>query len=186
MNKKLKILLTSSAFFTLAGGLFGPIYAIFVENWVKGGSILLAGNAYAAFSISAGMLLFFVSRWEDKIKHKEKLVVFGWVLSCLGYLGYITVSHTQEPIHLILVQALFGIGTAIGNPAYDSIYSENLDRGKFASEWGLWESMTFIIGALAAVTGGYLATIWNFQALFIIMFFVSLIGLSISILLFKN
>ena len=51
MQRKLKILLFASALFMLAGGLFGPIYAVFVEE--IGGDLLTAGGAYAAFSIAA-------------------------------------------------------------------------------------------------------------------------------------
>lgn len=181
MNRTMKILLTSSAMFLLAGGLFAPIYAIFVER--IGGDLLAAGSAYAAFAISAGVLLFFISRWEDHIKHKEKLIVGGWVLSCIGYAGYMFV---REPWHLVIVQVVFGIGTAICNPAFDGLYSKSLDRGKFASEWGMWESMSFIVTAIAALIGSYVADLYGFGTLFSFMFAVSIIGLAIALLLFRR
>ena len=43
MKRKLKILLMASALLMLAGGLFGPIYAVFVEQ--IGGDLLTAGGA---------------------------------------------------------------------------------------------------------------------------------------------
>lgn len=181
MNRTLRILLLSNGFFLLAAGLFGPIYAIFVED--IGGDILAAGNAYAAFSISAGLLIFFISRWEDHIKHKEKLVIGGWALSCVGYLGYMFVS---TPWHLALVQVVFGIGTAICTPAYDGMYSGNLDKGRFASEWGMWESMYYIITAIASVVGAYIASCFGFSALFAVMFILSLAGLVSSLFLAKR
>lgn len=171
----------ASALFLLAGGLIAPIYAIFVEE--IGGDLLAAGTAYAAFSISAGLLLFFISRWEDHVKHKERLVVGGWLLSCIGYLGYIFV---ENPLQLVLVQVVFGIGTAVCNPAFDGIYSKNLDRGHFVSEWGMWESMSFIVTAIGALIGSYVASLFGFRILFMFMFGFSLIGLLVSFRLLKK
>jgi hypothetical protein len=179
MNKILKTLLFADSFSIFAVGMFGPIYAIFVEN--IGGDILAAGGAYAAFAMASGILLFLISKWEDHVKHKEKLVVIGYGLGSVGIIGYLFIS---APTHLFIVQIILGIAGAIGSPAYDAIYSRFLDRGKFASEWGLYESMEYIVTAIAALTGAFIASIFGFQYLFIAMFFFSLIGLFISIRLF--
>ncbi|MFC1697912.1 MFS transporter [Nanoarchaeota archaeon] len=183
MRPALKILLIASSLAMLAGGLFGPIYAVFVEQ--IGGDLLTAGGAYAAFSIAAGLLIFLISRWEDHVKHKEILVIIGYALGCIGFIGYLLV---QEPWHLFIVQIIFGLGEAIGVPAFDGLYSKNLDHGKFVSEWGLWETMAYIIGGISALIGGYIANIYGFKSLFIIMLIISIIGLiaSLSLLKMKN
>ncbi|RMF54973.1 MFS transporter [Candidatus Woesearchaeota archaeon] len=178
MQRELKILLFSSALFMLAGGLFGPIYAVFVEE--IGGDLLTAGTAYALFALAAAILIFVISRWEDHVKHQEKLVVAGYVLSCSGFLGYLLI---REPVHLFIVQIIFGIGEAVGTPAFDGLYSKHLDKGKFASEWGLWESLQWVVTAVAAALGGFLADLYGFKLLFIIMFLLSLMGLFVSVFL---
>lgn len=178
MQKELKLLLLSSSLFTLAGGLFGPIYAVFVEQ--IGGDLLTAGSAYAAFAIAAGVLIVLISKWEDHFKHQEKLVVAGFVFSCLGFLGYLFI---RQPWHLFVVQIVFGLGEAVGTPAYDGLYSRHLDKGKFASEWGLWEGMRWIVTAIAAAIGGFMANLYGFRFLFGIMFVISLIGLITSLFL---
>lgn len=178
MKPPLKILLGASALFMLAGGMFGPIYAIFVEE--IGGDLLTAGSAYFLFALSAGVMIFFISRWEDHVKHQEKLVISGYVLSCIGFLGYMLIKN---PFDLFIVQIIFGLGEAIGTPAYDGLYSKFLDKGKFVSEWGIWESMHYIVIALAALVGGLLANLYGFKFIFLIMFIISLIGLLISLLL---
>ncbi len=176
----MKILLMGSFFFMFAGGMFGPIYAVFVEN--IGGDLLTAGSAYAAFSISAGVLMFFISRWEDHVKHQEKLIILGYGLSCVGFLGYLLI---QNPIHLFIVQIIFGIGEAVNSPAYDGMYSRLLERGKFASEWGMWESMQYIVISVAALVGGYLASAFGFKLIFVLMFILSLFGLTTASALLK-
>ncbi len=181
MQKELRILLFSSALFILAGGLFGPIYAVFVER--IGGDLLTAGGAYSAFAIAAGVLLFFISRWEDHVKHQEKLVVLGYLFSAAGFLGYLMI---RNPIDLFIVQIIFGLGEAIGTPAFDGLYSKHMDRGKFISEWGMWESMNLILTGVAAIAGGFLATVYGFRSLFVLMFILSIFGLLASTLLFTR
>ncbi len=175
MQKELEILLLSSALFMLAGGLFGPIYAVFVEE--IGGDLLTAGAAYSMFAIAAGILIFFISRWEDHVKHQEKLVVIGFVLSCTGFFGYTLI---RNPFDLFMVQIIFGVGEAIGTPAYDGLYSRYMDKGKFVSEWGLWESLRWIVIGASAIVGGFLANIYGFRFLFMIMFIISVLGLIVS------
>jgi len=181
MHQELKKLLFSSSLFILAGGLFGPIYAVFVQN--IGGDLLTAGTAYAIFSIVAGVLMFVISKWEDHVKHQEKLVVIGYGLACLGFLGYLFV---KKPIDLFMVQIIFGISTAISSPAYDGLYSQHLDKGKFASQWGLWEGMDWVVTGIAALLGGFLASMYGFHSLFMLMFIISLVGLVCSFSLLKK
>ncbi len=181
MRKKLKILLFASALLMLAGGLFGPIYAVFVEQ--IGGDLLTAGGAYAAFAIASGVLIFFLSRWEDHVKHQEKLIVAGYFLSTIGFLGYLFI---KTPLHLFIVQIILGFGEAVSSPAFDGLYSKNLQKGKFASEWGMWESLFYITTGVAAIAGGFLAQEFGFKVLFAVMFVFSLLGLISSLFLLKK
>ena len=175
MQKELKILLIADSLYMLAGGLFGSIYAVFVEK--IGGDLLTAGTSYAAFALAAGILTFLISRWEDRIKHQEKFVVIGYALSCIGFAGYLLI---QKPIDLFIVQIIFGFGEAVGSPAFDGLYSRSLDKGKFTSEWGMWDSMQWIITAISAAVGGFLANKYGFRFLFVIMLALSISGFIVS------
>ncbi|MFC1723387.1 MFS transporter [Nanoarchaeota archaeon] len=181
MKKELHILLLSAGLFMLAGGLFGPIYAVFVED--IGGDLLTAGMAYGAFAIAAGVLILFISKWEDRVKHKEKLLVLGYGMSCVGFLGYLFID---KPWHLFLVQIVFGIGEAVSAPAFDALYSKNVQKGKVASQWGAWEGMDYMIGGVSAVIGGGFASLYGFKSLFGIMFILSLAGLLVSFFLVRG
>jgi len=181
MKRKLRILLLASALLMLAGGLFGPIYAVFVEQ--IGGDLLTAGGAYAAFAIASGVMIFFISRWEDHVKHKEKLVIIGYALSTIGFLGYLFI---KTPLHLFIVQVILGLGEAVSSPAFDDLYSKHLQKGKFASEWGLWESFYYITIGAGALIGGFIGQEFGFKPLFMIMFLISLAGLISSLFLLRK
>lgn len=181
MKRALKLLLAASGLNLLAAGLFGPIYAVFVEE--IGGDLLTAGTAYSLFAFSAGILIFLLSKWEDHVKHKEKLVIGGYALSSVGFLGYLFIS---KPIHLFMVQLVLGIGEAISAPAWDGMYSKNLSKKKFTSEWGAWESMNWIVAAIAAAGGGFLANLYGFRVLFGVMFALSIASLIATTFLIKR
>ncbi len=175
MNRILRYLLVAQGFWMLSVGLFGPIYAIFVSN--IGGDVFEAGSAYAAFSLAAGFMIFFISRWEDHVKHKEKLILISHVIGAVGILGYMFV---QNPIQLFLVQILLGLAGAIGSPAFDGLYSRYLDKGRFVSEWGLYETINYLVIGVSAIVGGLIAAVFGFQTLFMIMFVLSLGSICIS------
>lgn len=181
MRKEIKLLLLSFGLFLLAGGLLGPIYAIFVER--IGGDLLTAGGSYSVFALAAGILIFFISKWEDRIKHQEKLVIISYAIAAIGFLGYLFV---KTPLQLFFIQAIFGIGTAIGSPAYDGTYSKYLEKGKFASQWGAWESMHWIVIGISSALGGFIAKTYGFQTLFTIMFTLSLLAIIVSLFLLKS
>ena len=79
---------------------------------------------------------------------------------------------------------IFGIGAAVNVPAFKGVFSHNLDRGKFDSEWGLWDGMSYFFWGISAFIGGYIAKIYGFEILFFIMLCLSVIGLIISTRLF--
>jgi len=181
MHKAIKILLLADAFALLASGMFGPLYAIFVEN--IGGDLITAGWAYAVFSISTGILLLILGKLEDKMKRSEVLIPVGYGLTSLGILGYLFVS---APWHLFLVQIVLGISIALITPAWDALYSKHLDKGKYGSEWSLEEAETYIVTAIAAASGGVIAKFYGFKTLFLLMFAFAVLGTIISFRLLKK
>ena len=176
MNKTIRMLLLTDSCFIFAAGLFGPIYAIFVEN--IGGDLLDAGWAWGAFMFAAGAVVFVLSRWENRFKHYEQLIIGGYALRSLAKFGYLFVSN---PVSLVVVQVVLGLGEAFTLPAYDALFTRSIDKGQEALQWGDWEAMDYIVTALSAIIGGAIATVFGFKILFVLMFGVSLVGLMLSI-----
>jgi len=181
MKKGIKVLLISDGWINLALGMIGPIYAIFVEE--IGGDILDASWAYSTYMITAGVVMYILSKWEDRAKHKEKFVIIGYALTSLGCLLYFFVYNQFT---LFIVQAVLGLSVAILDPAFDSIYSRYVKANEEASNWGIWEAMIYIVTAVAAIIGGYIADSFGFKPLFITMFAISLFGTIHSFALYRE
>ena len=122
---------------------------------------------------AVGIVIFFVSRWENHERHKENFLIFGYALYSIGMLGYYFVSNTY---HLFVVEGVLGVAEAFNSPVFDGLYTKYLDKGKSVSEWGFYTSVVKIVGGVSAVVGGAIALYFGFKILFIIMFVVGLLG----------
>lgn len=181
MKKGIKVLLISDGLTNLALGMIGPIYAIFVEK--IGGDILDASWAYSTYLITAGVVMYLLSKWEDRAKHKEKFIVIGYGLTSIGCLLYFFVYNQAT---LLVTQAVLGLSIALLNPAFDAIYSHYVKAKEEVSDWGIQEALSYVITAVAAIIGGYIADGFGFKTLFIVMFIVSLFGTIYSFRLFRS
>lgn len=163
-NKALKILLVTNGLILIAGAMIGPIYALFVEQ--IGGDLLDASVAGGLFALTAGIVSLLFGRLSDEIRHSDFVLIFGYCLIGLGFLLYLFVDSV---LFLFAVQILIGIGEAIYAPAFDKLYSINLINGKGGAEWGVYESLDYFTTASGALIGGFIATKFGFNAIFIMM-----------------
>lgn len=178
MNSIRKILLLTDAFFLLSGGLLGPIYALYVQK--IGGDLLDASSTFAIFMITAGVVVFLLGMWEDKVKHQKKFVIAGYGIAMIGSLGYLFVTST---FGLFLVQAVLGFAVAMKDPAYDALFSNSQQH--LALAWGEWEAVDYIALGIGAFFGGLIATEYGFHVLLSCLFGLSCISFLLSLLLLK-
>ncbi len=128
-------------------------------------------------------MIYILGKIEDKIKHQENILILGRVLTFIGVVGYLFV---RSPLYLFAVEIILGTATALSSPAFDSLYSKNLQKGKYASQWGAWEAMYAITAGIAAIVGGLIAQEFGFRILFIIMSIIALFSLVATLFLRKN
>jgi MFS family permease len=181
MKLRLKFMLLLEAFFMLAGGLFNPLYALFVEQ--IGGTIIDVGIAASLFLVSTGVMIFFIGRWEDKFKHQEKLYMLGFLIAGVGYLAHSLVTTRFE---LFAVQIFLGVAVAIYTPVRDSLYTKFIDKGREASEWAGWEAENYIVPAIAAIVGATVVAEFGFQTLFFLMFAIAMVGFFVGLNFFHK
>jgi len=164
INKRVKVLLATNSVILLAVAMLGPIYALFVD--AIGGSLLDASLAAGVFALVAGTVTLLSGRRVDKAKEKKVIVIVGYLIIGVGFLLYTVVDSI---LSLLVVQVIIGLGEAVYSPAFDTLYSKNLDKKKAGFEWGLWESINYFSLAAGAIIGGLIVTYHSFNALFISM-----------------
>lgn len=180
MTSQRNTLLLANSLINISLGLLGPIYALFVAD--IGGDVLNASWAYAVYMCSAGVITYILGKWEDHYNHKEKFVFVGYLILAMGCLSYLFVSSQAM---LLFTQALLGLGIAIAAPSFDALYALHTTKDKEASDWAMWESLNNIVLAVSAVLGGYIVSLYGFDALFVCMSILAFFGALMTLRLFK-
>jgi len=170
LNKSLRVLIVVNTAMVFIVGMLTPFYAVFVQK--IGGSIAFAGFSWAIFSIVAGILTFLFGQWQMKVKEQELLLALGYFIRGIVFLSYAFMGGITQ---LILTQIFWGIGAALGTPAFDSIYSSHTNKEDSIVQWGQWEGIAAIATGLAAIVGGILIQTVGFLVFFIGMSFFSIL-----------
>ncbi len=175
LNNSLRILIAANTMMVFIIGLFAPFYAVFVQK--IGGGIVFAGFSWALFSIVAGVLTLLFSRWGLRVKEEELLLALGYIIRGVVFLSYAFMGSMQQ---LIFTQVLWGIAAALGNPAFDAVYTRHTTQSDSIVQWGHWEGIASIADGVAALIGGLLILHFGYEAIFMSMAVLSfLLGIYI-------
>lgn len=148
----------------MSAAMLGPIQAIYVTK--IGGDLLDASFAAATFAVVAGTTTLLIGRWTDRVKENELIIVVGYLIIGTAFFLFLTVDSVAD---LLFVQVLIGLGEAVYSPAFDAVYTRHLTDGKTGSGWGAWEAMNYFMITAGATIGGFVASRYGFDPLFIIM-----------------
>lgn len=182
MRNLSKLLLYSSYLNTFGYSLFGPLYAIFVLK--VGGSAFTAGATWSLYMLVAGFLMFFFSRFADRVySYRKRLIVAGYFVLAFGALAFILVT---DPAEIYLVQVVNAIGVGMLTPAWQAVYSKAEDRGREVREWALFDGVNSILIAIAAFCGGIYVTFFPFKSLFLLIFAIQIVAAFVSIRILRN
>lgn len=157
-------------------GLLGPIFAVFITDYIEGANIQVAGIAMTIFLITKSIAQIPLATVIDKIKGEKDdfwVVFIGSIIMSLIPLAYIFI-HTVPQLYL--VQAIYGAVTAATFPAYMAIFHRHLDKGKEGTELGVYYTLTDIGSAVTGAIGGSLAYYLGFKWVFILVMIFNLLG----------
>ncbi len=168
INHVVKTLVVSD-FFTNAGfSVFAPVFAIFVTKQIQNGSLEIIGFAAAIFQIFKSVLQIPISRYLDK-DHGEyddfySMIIGSLLIASVPFL-YL---FADKPVHIYIIQAIYGIGAAFAIPPWYAIFSRHIDKLQENVEWSM-DSIAIGAGAaIMAAAGGILAQRFGFQFVFIL------------------
>ncbi|GAB4157835.1 MAG: hypothetical protein Fur003_1600 [Candidatus Dojkabacteria bacterium] len=176
MNKTIQYMIYSEIITNSAWGLINPIIAVFMSEQIPGANLTTAGIASTLYFVVKSLAQIPFARYFDKNKG-EKDDYYGLLLGGLGMaLVPVLYIFVATPVHLYLVQIVYGLGAALMYPAWLAIFTRHIDKQKEGIEWSLYYTSIDLAAALTAALGGYLAYAIGFQKLFFIIGAVNLIG----------
>ncbi|RLC36600.1 hypothetical protein DRH27_04980 [Candidatus Falkowbacteria bacterium] len=176
VNKVIRILTISDVIIISGFGLVSPIFAIFIADTIKGGTLEVVGIASSVYLIAKSLIQIPAANFIDRMKGEKDdfwALFIGSVIYSLIPLLYLAVN---TPIELYIVQFFYGIATAITLPSWYAIFTRHIDKKHEGLEWGVYETLVGLGAAGAASLGGFLAFRFGFNNLFILVSLTSLIG----------
>lgn len=161
LNKSLRVLVSVNTMMVFIVAMFAPFYAVFVQK--INGNIAVVGFSWAVYPIVAGILTFLFSQWQMKVKEQELLLAVSYFIRGAVFLSYAFMGSIAQ---LIFTQVLWGVGSALGTPAFDAMYGAHTSRESSIAEWGQWEGMQYIATGVAALLSGIIIQMVGYAALF--------------------
>ena len=175
LNKVIKTLITSDFLLQSGWGLIGPIFAIFITEQIKGGSLTTVGFIVATYWIVKSIILPFIARYLDIVKGEKddfKFLFGGLIIANLVPLGYLLVTDVW---HIFLLEFIRGLAMACVVPTWSAIFTRHIDKGWEAFSWSIESTGIGMAAGFAAAFGGIIATFMGFKIIFVL---VSLFGLA--------
>ena len=169
--------LTISDIMILSGfGLISPIFAVFIVDIIKGGTLEVVGIASAVYLLTRSLIQIPAATMVDKIKGEKDdywALQIGSLVFSFVPLFYLFIS---TPMELYFVQFFYGLASAFTYPAWLAIFTRHIDREHEGVEWGVYQTLVDLGGAASASLGGFLAYQFGFNLLFVLVSFISFIG----------
>lgn len=162
-SKEARVLLKISFLTTFAESMLVPMYSAFTEK--LGGSILDAGIAFAVFSMATGLLIALIGTRPWFHLHVRACLMIGFLVSAACDIGYIFVANKWE---LFFVQILAGLATGMIEPAWDSLFTDDMEHSS-AKHWSVWAGGSHLVAGVAALIGGLVVAYASFTVLFVAM-----------------
>jgi len=176
ISPTVRFLIVSDVIIIGAAGLMGPIFALFIEDFIIGGNEAVAGIAIAIYLITKSVFQIPVALIIDKIRGEKDDFYFLFVFSIIMGLLPLFYLVIKTPLALYLVEFLLGLFTAFTFPSYMAIFTRHINKNKEGTEWGVYFTLTDLVSAALAGIGGYIALTLGFPVLIIIMSGLSVIG----------
>ena len=168
----LKILYVSNGVFVFAGAMLVPLYALFAESV---GADMLTISVLAATMLISKVLATISIRWlGDSVAETEYLLILGFLLRALGWL---VLLFFPIVFGLFVAQIIIGFGDGVGSPTFRAIFATHLDSGTEVRRYSEWELILATAGAVGAIVGGYIVTMFGFSTLLVFMSALALVSI---------
>ncbi|MBP6885702.1 MAG: MFS transporter [Candidatus Pacebacteria bacterium] len=186
ISHTIRILITSDFLINAGFSVFAPVFAVYVTGQINNGSIEVVGFAAAIAQIVKAVLQIPVARWLDK-NHGEYddyySMITGSFLIALTPFMYLFASEAN---HIYVIQAFFGIGTALAVPPWYAIFTRHIDAMKENVEWSMESVAIGVSGASAAAISGIVVTHFGFDAAFTLGGVFAILGAALQVRIFHD
>lgn len=184
INKIVKVLMLSDFILSSAFGFIAPIFALFITDKIKGGTIETVGFAAAFYWVAAVLTRLPIARHIDKTKSEKDdfyFMIFGSLL--IASVPFLFIASAKI-WHIYLIQMLYGLGYSLRLPGWYGMFTRHIDKGHEGYEWSFDSLVSGAGSAITAALGGVIAAKLGFDVLFIFIGTLSIVGSTVLIFLY--
>jgi MFS family permease len=184
MHKILRALILSDLFILGSFGLIQPIFAIFIMNEISGATVVAVGIAETIQLVVKSVFQIIVGKWADEESGNRRelaALIVGSILQSLVPLGYLVFHNLSE---FYILQVIYGLGLALAYPGWMVVFTRYTREDRAGYEWGVYNTTVSLGTAIAATLGAYLADLYGFHSLFIVVSLFSFVGTALIIHVF--
>jgi len=116
INPVIRFLIISDTVLIGAAGLLGPIFALFIEEFIAGGNEAVAGIAAGIYLFSRSILQIPSAHLIDKIRGEKDDFWFMFIFTILIAVIPLLYLVISTPLQLYAVQFILGLFTAVTFP----------------------------------------------------------------------
>jgi predicted MFS family arabinose efflux permease len=116
--------------------------------------------------VLTGILYMLFGKLLRKSKHKELVLVIGYLLNTVFTFCYIFIHNNKQ---LLLLQIGLAISEALSTPIWDALFAKYLDTSDDSLFWGIAGGHSQLVSGIAIAVGGLVIYYFSFDTLFIIM-----------------
>lgn len=173
INRVIRYFILSDLLFWGGWGLVTPIFALFIVGHVPGATVFTVGLADALYWLVKSVFQIPVALFLDR-RGKDHLdlhiLIIGLMLA-----GFVAMSFPLIPNagFLYVLMILQGIAYGLYTPAWSAVFSRHLDKSHYAFDWSLDSTTIGISSGIAALIGGAIASVFGFEAVFVLTGFFS-------------
>lgn len=190
INPIVRFLIISDILIVGSAGMLGPIFALFIEDFIHGSSEAVVGTAAGIYLLTKSIFQIPIATIIDKVRGEKDDYYFMLFFSVLMSLIPLCYLFIDQPWQLYLTQFFLGLFTAMTFPSFMAIFTRHIDKSKEGTEWGVYFTLTDLASAGLATMGGILASSLGFNVLIIVVVMISLFGVAmlvpIKVFLKKN
>lgn len=186
INLIIKVLIYSDFLILSAFGFINPTFAVFITEKIPGAGLEVVGYAATILLVIKSIVQLPIAKYVDRKKGEKDdlyfVIVGSFLISITPFL-YIRIS---EVWHLYLLQAIYGIGGAMGYPTWFALFTRHVDRYREGFEWGIYNTVAGLGVGLTAALGGVFAQRFGFDVVYILCGIIAIFGSALLLLLRRH
>lgn len=166
------------------------IIALFVVEFIEGGSATHLGLSSMVYSAIAAILSIPIGRFFDKHKgYLDEVWGLSFASAATGVV-YIWLSFATDLWQLYLAMALLGAVSVINTTSWRILFFNNIDKKEYGETVGIYQTLMSIGEGMALALGGIMGDIFGFEKVVfyggVVILFGSLIPIGIKSLFKKR